>query len=445
MKLFYKKLTGLVLPIAFQNFMLSLVSATDAVMLGKLSQNTLSAVSLASQITFVHSLFLAALTIGMTILVAQYWGSGNKTAVEKITAHVMFISGIVSAVFFIVSTAFPRTLMTIFTSDAELIKSGSTYLRIVGVSYLLSGISQIYLCAMKNSGHAVRSMSISSTAVLLNILFNALFIFGLAGLPAMGIAGAALATVLCRGIELFWTAGESLGKDKIRFRPADIFKNEKKLTTSFRRYTAPVLGNELVWGCGFTMYAVIMGHLGTDAVAANALVNIVKNLIVCFCMGIGSGGGIIIGNELGNGELSLARKDGDTLLRLSVISGILTGLVLLALSPFIVRTMDLSMQAGYYFTGMSISCACYMVGKSVNTALVAGIFCAGGDSKFGLICDSITMWLVTVPLGYATAFMLHWPVIAVFAVVNMDELIKLPAVLIHYKKYKWVQNLTNTV
>jgi putative MATE family efflux protein len=445
MKLFYKKLTGLVLPIAFQNFMLSLVSATDAVMLGKLSQNTLSAVSLASQITFVHSLFLAALTIGMTILVAQYWGSGNKTAVEKITAHVMFISEIISAAFFIVSTAFPRALMTLFTSDAELIKSGSTYLKIVGVSYMLSGISQIYLCAMKNSGHAVRSMIISSTAVLLNILFNALFIFGLAGLPAMGIAGAALATVLCRGIELFWTVGESLGKNKIRFRPAYIFRNEKNLTTGFRRYTAPVLGNELVWGCGFTMYAVIMGHLGTDAVAANALVNIVKNLIVCFCMGIGSGGGIIIGNELGNGELSLARKDGDTLLRLSVVSGILTGLVLLALSPFIVRTMDLSTQAAYYFKGMSISCACYMAGKAVNTSLVAGIFCAGGDSKFGLICDSITMWLVTVPLGYITAFILHWPVIAVFAVVNMDELIKLPAVLIHYKKYKWVQNLTNTV
>jgi putative MATE family efflux protein len=441
-KTFYKKLSVLVLPIAFQNFMLALVSAADAVMLGKVSQNMLSAVSLAAQITFVHSLFLTALTIGMTILVAQYWGNEDKIAVERITAHVMFISVCISTVFSVSAIVFPRALMTIFTSDAVLVQFGSSYLRIVGVSYLLSGISQIYLCALKNSGRAFRSMIISSAAVILNILFNALLIYGLAGFPAMGIAGAAAATVLCRCIELFWAFGESLGKDRIRFRFTYVFRNEKYLTSGFRRYTAPVLGNELAWGCGFTMYSVIMGHLGSDAVAANSLANIVKNMIVCFCAGIGNGGGIIIGNELGHNDLALARKDGDTLLSLSIISGIITGVVLLAVSPLIVRLITLSPQAEVYFKGMSVLCACYLVGKSVNSALVGGIFCAGGDSKFGLVCDSITMWLVTVPLGCITAFVLHWPVVAVFAVINMDEVIKLPAVLVHYKKYNWVRNLT---
>jgi putative MATE family efflux protein len=442
MKAFYKKLIVLVLPIAFQNLMISLVSAADAVMLGKLSQDMLSAVSLAAQVTFVHSLFLSALTIGMTILVAQYWGNGNKCAVEKITAHVMLISGIISVIFFIASSFFPQALMRMFTTDDVLIRFGSSYLRIVGVSCLLSGISQVYLCAMKNSGKAFRSMVISSTAVVLNILFNAVFIFGLAGFTAMGIAGAAFATVLCRCVELLWAFSESLGKDRIRLRFMYIFRNDKNLTNGFWRYTAPVLGNELVWGCGFTMYSVIMGHLGSDAVAANSLVNIVKNLVVCFCIGIGNGGGIIIGNELGHKDLGLARKDGDTLLRLSVISGVITGLILPVVSPLIIQVTKLSMQAQGYFKWMSILCACYMVGKSVNSALVAGIFCAGGDSKFGLICDSITMWLVTVPLGFTAAFILHWPIVAVFAIINMDEIIKLPAVLIHYKKYKWVQNLT---
>ncbi|MCK9169486.1 MAG: MATE family efflux transporter [Treponema sp.] len=441
MNTFYKKLTVLVLPIAFQNFMLSLVSATDAVMLGKLSQNMLSAVSLASQIAFVHSLFLTALTIGMTILVAQYWGKGDRVAVEKITAHVMIISGSISAVFSVVSTVFPQVLMAIFTSDGTLIQFGSLYLQIAGVSYLLSGISQIYLCVMKNNGRAVKSMIISSVSVILNILFNALLIFGLAGFPAMGIAGAASATVLCRCIELLWAFAESLGKDRIRLQFAYIFRNEKKLTTGFRKYTAPVLANELAWGCGFTMYSVIMGHLGSDAVAANSLTNIIKNLIVCFCIGIGNGGGIIIGNELGHDDLALARKDGDTLLRLSVIGGIITGVILLAVSPLIPRITALSPQSEIYFKKMCILCACYLVGKSVNSTLVGGIFCAGGDSKFGLICDSITMWLVTVPLGCITAFILHWSVVAVFAVINMDEVIKLPAVLIHYKKYNWIRNL----
>ena len=439
---FYSKLGSLILPIAFQQFMLSLVNASDAVMLGKLNQDSLSAVSLAGQIMFVFNLFLAALTIGTSMFAAQYWGKGDRDTVEKILAFVLRFSMIVSAVFFICAEFVPELLMKIFTSDAGLIRYGADYLIVVGSSYLFCGASQIYLCIMKNSGHAGKSTLISSFAVVLNILLNAVFIFGLLGIPAMGISGAALATVMARGAEFLWAFLDSYKEGHIRLRRKYLFSRDKELERTYWKYTLPVLGNELVWGCGFTMYSVIMGHLGTDAVAANSIANIVKNLLVCFCLGVGNGGSIIVGNELGAGRLSRAKEYGAKLCKISVISGVASGLFLLMLSPVIQHFVTLSEQASFYLKWMLIMCSYYLIGKSVNSTTIGGIFCAGGDSRFGFLCDTITLWVIVVPLGCLAAFVLKWPVLAVYFLLNLDEMIKLPAVYRHYKKYIWVKDLT---
>ena len=218
--------------------------------------------------------------------------------------------------------------------------------------------------------------------------------------------------------------------------------NDKLLRHDFWKYSSPVLGNEIIWGVGFTTYSVVMGHLGSDAVAANSIANIVKNLVACFCLGLGSGGGIMVGNELGAGRLDKAKEYGDRLCRLSVLCGVASGIVLLALSPLILAVTDLSVTANAYLKWMLVMCSYYMVGKSVNGTTIAGIFCAGGDSKFGFLCDTVTMWCITVPLGLLTAFMLKLPVLAVYFIVNLDEVVKLPAVYRHYKKYKWVKDLT---
>lgn len=441
---FYKQLFTLVIPIAFQNFMTAAVSASDAIMLGVNSQESLSAISLAGQIQFVLNLFLAALMIGTTILAAQYWGKGDRVSVEKILAIVLKFSFVISLLFFFAAVFGSRMLMRIFTPETVLIEMGAQYLRVVGVSYLLTGISQIYLCIMKNSGRTLKSTVIGSSAMILNIVLNAILIFGVWKIPAMGIIGAALATVISRALELLWAFAESLKKDRIRLRLNYIRNSDKLLQRDFLRYTFPVMGNELIWGCAFTMYSVIMGHLGGDAVAANSIANIVKNLIACMCMGIGAGGGIIVGNELGRGALGKAREIGDRLCKLSVISGAVSGLILLGLSPCILHFANLSAVAHGYLTGMLYMCSYYLIGKSVNSTVIAGIFCAGGDSKFGLICDTVTMWGVMVPLGMIAAFYFKLPVLVVYFILNMDEMVKLPAVYFHYKKYHWVKDLTRT-
>ncbi len=439
---FCRKLLKLVLPIAFQQFMLALVSASDAFMLGLQNQESLSAVSLASQITFVENLFFAAMTIGLSMFAAQYWGNKDKESVERIFAFVMKITIIVSFVFFIAAVGFPKLLMRIFTQDETLISGGTIYLRTVSASFVLTGVSQIYLCVLKNTDKALITSVISSVSVVLNIGLNTVFIFGLSGLPALGIAGAAIATVIAKCVEVVWCLVETAKKDRVKLRIKYVIRDDKSLRRDFWKYTTPVLCNEIVWGVGFTTYSVIMGHLGSDAVAANSIANIVKNLVACFSLGVASGGGIIVGNELGAGNLDAAKRYGKKIIVVALISGCVAGAALLAVSPLVLRYTELSDEATGYLRKMIFVCAVNLVGYAVNSSTVAGIFCAGGDTKFGMRCDAVVMWCIIIPCGAAVAFLLKASVPMVFLVLNLDEIIKLPAVFVHYRKYLWVKNLT---
>ena len=439
---FTRKLISLVMPIAFQQFMLALVSASDALMLGVISQDSLSAVSLAGQVTFIHSLLLEAMTIGLSLIAAQYWGKGDIPAVERIFAFVTKVTTVISLIFTLSALLLPGMLMRIFTNAPVLIRGGSLYLRVIAVSYLLTGISQMYLCILKNSGRAAKSSMISATSVVINIFINAVLIYGLFGMPRMEIAGAALATVTARIIEVMWCVLETRGKDRVKLRRKYLRRDDLVLRKDFWKYTTPVICNEIVWGTGFSMYSVIMGHLGTDAVAANGIANISKNLVVCFCLGLGNAGSIIVGNRLGADRLQEAKEVGETLTKTAIIAGIVSGLVLIALSPFITKMVDLTPTARGYLQKMLLISSYYIAGKSVNCMTIGGIFAAGGDSKFGMLCDSVTLWCITVPLGCICAFILKLPVMVVYFVLNLDEIIKLPVVYKHYKKYKWIKNLT---
>lgn len=433
-----KKMIRLVLPIAFQQFMLALVGASDAVMLGKLSQNSMSAVSLASQVTFVFNLFMTAFVIGENMFTAQYYGKKDYTGISKVFSLVLGISGIVAILFLLGTVFFSGGIMHFLTNEPELIMMGSEYLKFVGVSYLLSAISQVYLTFMKNCDAVNLSTAISSMTVILNIMLNAIFIFGLFGVPAMGIRGAALATVLAMAIQMVW----SIVYVAVKMKQLRICLLDGDLAGKFWGKVAPVLLNELIWGGGFTMYSVIMGHLGTDAVAANSIANISKNLVVCLCLGMGSAGSIIVGNELGADHFEEAKKAGRTLTKVSIACGVLSGLFLLALSPVIVELVSMTPTAKGYLRGMLVICSYYLVGKSVNSLTIGGIFPAGGDSKFGLLCDTVTLWCITIPIGCLCAFVLKIPVLGVYFVLNLDEIVKLPLVYWHYRKYGWVKNIT---
>lgn len=435
-----KEIVRLALPIALQQFMTALVGACDAIMLGKLSQDAMSAVSLATQVTFVFNLFMFAFMAGENMFVAQYYGKGDYTGISQVFSLVTKICGCIAVVFLAGTLFFPEQLMRILTNEETLIVLGSEYLRVIGISYVFSGIAQTFLVIMKNCGAVNMSTLINGVMVILNIALNAVFIFGLSGFPKMGIKGAALATVLATVVQFLWSVGYVLCR--IRAVKFSLRSCEKKLFGRFWQKAVPLLINNLAWGIGFSMYSVIMGHLGTDAVAANGIANISKNLVVCFCLGLGNAGSIIVGNRLGADRLQEAKEVGETLTKTAIIAGIVSGLVLIALSPFITKMVDLTPTARGYLQKMLLICSYYIAGKSVNCMTIGGIFAAGGDSKFGMLCDSVTLWCIIVPLGCICAFILKLPVMVVYFVLNLDEIIKLPVVYKHYKKYKWIKNLT---
>ncbi len=439
---FKDKILKIALPITAQQFMLALVSACDAFMLGGLNQNSLSAVSLASQITFVFNLILTALTIGENMFVAQYYGKkdfgGVRSSAGLVLKYVLLVSGA-----FLIATRFaPEILMRLFTNDATLIVYGIKYLKVIGLSYVFSGVLQVLQGILKNCGYVGKCTMISIIVVGSNIALNAIFIYGYVGFPKMEMAGAALATVIANGIGLVITIYILHRKKSLWIGIVDIKSRKINITSKFWKHVYPVLFNEIVWGGGFTMYSVILGHLGSDAVAANSIANITKNLLICVCTGFGYGGSIIIGNLLGAGNLSEARKSGNILCKIAILSGCLTGAMILLLVPVILRVTNLTNTAAGYLRYMLFMSSYYVIGKSINSMTIGGIFPAGGDTKFGLKCDAITMWCFAVPLGYIAAFVLKLPVLVVYFVLNLDELVKLPAVFKHYRQYKWVKNLT---
>ncbi len=440
-RLFWKKLLPLVFPIAFQQLMSALVSTSDTLMMGMIDQASLSAVSLATQITFVVGLFIFGLTGAGSLLAAQYWGKGSKPDVEQVFAVMTRPLVLVGAVFTVLSLVCPGLLMRIFTPDPELIRLGSGYLRAVAFSYVLMCVNQSYLTILRNSGRAVTATAISSTGVVVNIALNALLIFGLLGLPALGAVGAALATTLTRVVEFVWVLAETARPGRIKLRKAYFF-GKCPLKREYWKHGTILTANNLVWGVGITMGSVILGRLGSDAVAANSIAVTMKNLVNCFCMGLASGGAILVGNELGANNLDLAKKYGGKVVRLALISGTVTAVFLVAMTPVISSLAELSPTSQAYLRWMIVMCAVNLIGMSNNSAIISGIFPAGGDTRFGFICDTITLWGIVVPLGFLGAFVWELPIWVVYIFINMDEWVKIPAVFHHYFQYKWVRNLT---
>ena len=439
----YKKLFTIVAPIAFQYFMSSLVTASDAFMLGFLNQDSLSASSLAGQIAFVYGLFILAFVQGCGVIAAQYWGKKERDTVEAGLALNMRYSLLVGALFTLAAFIVPEQIMRFFTSDTELIRLGGVYLRTVALSYLLAGFSQAYFGIMKVCDLAGLSSLIGSLAVVLNILLNALLIFGIGPFPEMGISGAALATVIARVFECVFILVIILRRKCLPLRIGLMFRSgDKALHKDYLKYTLPLLLNQLGWGGGVTMYSVIMGHLGTDATAANSIASIVRSMIASLCWGIATGVGIVLGGMLGRNETEEAKKAGGKFVRLSLAIGAGSGLVILAVTPLVLYVTDLSEQANYYLKFMMLMAAYYIIGNSLNSTVIGGIFPSGGDTRFGMICDIVTLWCVIVPAGMIAAFVLKLPVLAVAFILTLDEFVKIPAVYRHYVRYKWVRNIT---
>ena len=439
---FYRRLGKLTVPIAFQSLMLAAVAAADALMLGRVAQDEMTAVSLATQVQFVQNMFLAAVTGAGAILGAQYWGKGDRRTLEDLFNLMLRWCGAVSLLFFALCELAPEMLMRVFTHDAPLLEIGSAYLRIAGWSYLITGVSQCYLTTMKVTDRVAPSAWISSAAVIVNIALNAVFIFGLAGAPRMQARGAALATTVSRVAELLLCLAVSAREGYVRPAWRRFFSRRAQLAGDFRRQCLPLMGGSLFWGVGFTSYTAIMGHMGADAAAANSIAAVVRDLICCVCNGVASAAGIMVGNELGAGNLDAGKAYGIRLKNISYLIGFGSTALVLALTPLVVHMVILTDAARGYLTGMMVIMAVYMIGRCVNTVTINGVMDGGGDTVFDMYSLAVCMWGIAIPLALLGAFVFHWPVLVVYSCTCLDEVGKIPWVMYRFRKYKWVQNLT---
>ncbi len=439
---FYKHIFKLVLPIVVQNLLSAAVSSADVVMLNYVGQSSISAVSLAAQYASVLFMVFYGLGTGATMLCAQYYGKGDMQAIQVVEGIALRFSLLISLLFSGIALLAPEGMMRIFTNDRELVAIGASYLRCMSVCYLCWGITEVYLAVLRSIGRVMVSTAMNVLAFSLNIMLNAVFIFGLFGAPKLGATGVAIATSLSRFIELLACFGVSFFSKDIKLDFRYLFSKNKALFGDFVRLSLPALGNDISWSVAFSMYSVILGHLGTDVVAANSFVIVVRNFGTILCFGMASAGGILLGNIIGENKLEEAKSGARKLMKLTVATGAIGGVIILAATPMVLRYASLSEQAMHYLKYMLLINTYYVMGAAVNTTLIAGVFRAGGDSRFGFICDTIDMWGYAVPLGFLAAFVFRLPVMWVYFLLCTDEFVKWPWVIKHYRSGKWLNNIT---
>lgn len=439
---FYRQMFKLAIPIIIQNLLSAAVNSSDVIMLNYVGQSAISAVSLAANYSNILFMVYYGLGTGASLLCAQYFGKKNMQAIHAVEGIALRFSFAISALVALAAFTMPQRMLLLFTSDQELIAIGSSYIRIMGITYLCWGVTEIYLAILRSIGRVTISMTLNMLAFGLNILLNAMFIFGLFGAPKLGVIGVAIATASSRLIQLVACVIVSLLSKDVKLNPAYMFIRSKTLLNDFIHLSLPALGNDLSWSVAFSMYSVILGHLGTEAVAANSLVTVVRNVGSVFCFAIASAGTILLGRVMGQEELEKSKSYASRMLKMTVVAGAVGGVIVLAVTPFVLRFASLNDTAMHYLKYMLLINSYYIMGSAVNTALIAGVFRAGGDTKFGLICDTIDMWVYAVPLGFFAAFVLKLPVLWVYFLLCTDEFVKWPWVIRHYRKREWAKNIT---
>ncbi|MGN1030260.1 MAG: MATE family efflux transporter [Butyricicoccaceae bacterium] len=442
-KAFYRRAVALILPIALQNLINVGISSIDVVMLGRVGETVLSGASLGSQIQFILNLILFGATSGAAILMAQYWGKGDGVAVGRIFGMVLKLTLLISLVITVLVFTFPQNAIAIFTNDDAVRAQGAQYLRIVCLSYLPMTFTMVYLNTMRSLGKVRIASVVYLCSMLTNIAVNAVLIFGLFGVPKMGIRGAAIGTLCARLVEI---AVVTVYNCKINrtfpLRWHYFLAFDRVLAKDYVRYSLPVLFNEMMWGTGCSTITAILGHMGSAAVAANSVAQVVRQLATVASFGVASAAAVMVGQTLGEGRKELAKQYADRLVRLAMLLSLVGAGLILLIRPLILSGVAISEEAVHYLSVMLLVMCYFVIAQVYNTVVIVGILRGGGDTKFGFMVDVIFMWGIAILFGFIAAFVLKWSVIPVYLILTCDEILKVPASALRYRSKKWLNNIT---
>jgi len=443
-KEFIKRFAAIAMPVALMNLINFGVKAVDTLMLGLIGEIQLSASAIANQISMVYMIFIFGVASGCGVLMAQHWGAGDKERVRDIFAFMYRIAAIVTILFASIAFFIPQYLMGIITTDQEVIAEGVIYLRIMSLGYLVWGFTNASSVALRSVGIVKIAVVVFSISLAVSASLNYVLIFGHLGFSPMGIAGAAIGTVAARFVELILFLVYILKFEKnFAFRLRNLISvKAKSISKSFMKHGFPVVVNEVFWSLGFFILGMVIGRMGREFVAANAIGALMIQFTGMIIFSFASANAVIVGNIIGEKQYDRAQQIASGMLGVSLIVGVIGFVFIQIIRVPFVNFYELSETARIYALQITNIISFFVVFMALDSISMMGALRGGGDAKFVMIVDVIFMWAISIPLGILTGLVLGWPVWIVFIILRSDSFFKAMAVLWRVSSGKWIKNVT---
>ena len=442
-KAFYRSFFSMAAVIAMQNLITYAVNLADNVMIGGYSQDALSGVAMVNQIQFLLQMVVMGIGSGITVLGAQYWGKKLSDPIRRITSIGMVLSLMASAAMMAVVYFFPTQTLSILTDEQAVIAEGIKYIKIICFSYILFGITQIFLAALRSVETVRIGFVVTSIALVFNVVLNYGLIYGRLGFPELGVEGAALATLIARIVEFLIVTLYTLFLDKkIRWKIRDMLHLDKQLFRDYIRVGLPLILSNSIWGLAMSAQTAILGRLGSDTIAANSIATTIFQVVSVVAYGSANASGVVIGKTVGSGDIGLVKAYGTTLQIIYLIIGVISGAVLWSCRDFIISlysiTPETEVLARQFIGILSIT----IVGTSYQVACLTGIVTGGGDTRFVLINDLIHQWLIVIPSAFLSAFVFQAPIWVTFLCLKSDQILKCFVAVVKVNRYRFIRVLT---
>ncbi|MCK6583659.1 MAG: MATE family efflux transporter [Anaerolineales bacterium] len=441
---FLREMLTIALPISFQQLINASLNMIDVIMVGQLGETSIAALGLSNQVFFVFILLLFGLTSGMAIFTAQFWGKQEVEPIRKVLGMSVLAASIIGIFFTLAAVLAPHFVLGLYTNDAEVIEIGASYLRIVGLSYIPVAIATSYIAVLRSIQLVKLAVIATISALIFKTILGYLLIFGIGGLPALGVRGAAIGTAsgwtleLILLIVLIYTQKTPLAANPLAFFTFDLSFFARVLKT-----TLPALANEMFWSLGITTYNAIYAHIGTDSIAAININATIEELAFVVFMGLGNACAVMVGNRIGAGKMDDAYETVRRVVILSVLSAWMVGLAVILIRNLVVGLYDLSPSGEYNVRMLMLVMGLALWVRIFNFVTFIGALRAGGDTRFALIMEICSIWLIGVPAAYTGAFVLKLPVYYVYLMVVLEELVKVIVSAWRIRSRKWIHDLVN--
>jgi putative MATE family efflux protein len=440
---FYKRLFILAVPIALQNIITYAIGLTDNIMVGSLGELAISGVYLCNQIQVILQMLVSGIGAALIVLAAQYWGKKDKESVKSIIGIALKIAVACSLVFFILVYFFTNQFLSLFTNDTGVIREAGKYARVICFTYLLFCVSSVLNAALRCIGSVKVGLYLSLVSFFLNVTLNWVFIFGNLGAPAMGIKGAAVATLISRIVEFCCFIVYIRFKDKkLSLHFVDILDTNFVLVKDFFRYGFPIILGDVLWGINLAVQGGIVGRLGADSIAAVSIANTIFSVISVGVYGIASASAVIMGSAAGEGDISKIKKYSRKLQAVFLAGGLITGAVLFVIKDYVLLLYHVSGETIDIARTLMTVLAVTVVGTAYQMSTLTGIVRAGGATHFVLINDIIFVWLIVIPLSLVMAFVIGAPTWVVFLCLKCDQILKCGVAVVKVNRYDWIKKLT---